>query len=229
MAGADMTTSPEDAMQWRARSETEAGRVRQAGEPLDRLRVAAAFTICALIVVLVFATCLLIESWPSLFPAQQSMVVLMRHGDAPGRTESDNFDLTDCTTQRNLSDKGRSEAAETGEAIRRQALNIKSVVSSRWCRTRETAKLLGFSDLHDEVAFDNLEFNKAHADEMLQAERRIIQNWQGPGILLIVTHSSNIKALTGLELGPSSMIIAEKRNGAIQFRASPIVLKDLFS
>ena len=166
------------------------------------------------------------------FEAQQSapFVVLMRHGNAPGRSEPENFTLADCATQRNLSDKGRIEAREAGAALRAQALNIRSVISSRWCRTRETAKLLGFASLRDEQAFDNLEFNKERAGVMLQAERDIIQNWRGPGILVVVTHSSNISALTGLELEPSSMIIAEKKqDGSIQFRASSIVLKDLLS
>jgi phosphohistidine phosphatase SixA len=164
------------------------------------------------------------------FGHSDSYVVLMRHADAPGRNEPDDFALDDCSTQRNLSDKGRGQARAVGNTLRARALDVRSVVSSRWCRTRETAKLLGFSQLRDERAFDNLESNKEHADSLLQAERGVIQNWRGPGVLVVVTHSSNLRALTGLDLEAGSMIIAEsKKDGSIQFRPSSIVLKDLFS
>lgn len=159
----------------------------------------------------------------------QNIVLLMRHGDAPGYEEPRTFNLVDCSTQRNLSAKGRIEAKETGSIIRAQALNIRSVISSRWCRTRETAEMLALSSVKPEPAFDNMDFNRARFAELLEAERKIIREWNGPGILLIVTHSSNIKALSGLSLEAGSMIIADpNRNGDIQYRLSSIVLRDLF-
>lgn len=156
-------------------------------------------------------------------------VVLMRHGDAPGRNEPLQFDLSDCSTQRNLSDKGRSEAKETGNIFRAQNLDVRSVISSRWCRTRDTATLLGLSSVQMEPAFDNLDLNKNHSVELLQAEQNIIQQWHGPGMMVVVTHSSNIRALSGLELVPGSMLIAKTRaNGDLEYKLSPIALKDMF-
>jgi phosphohistidine phosphatase SixA len=166
---------------------------------------------------------------PTSAAKQENLVVLMRHGDAPGRHEPKNFDLNDCSTQRNLSDKGRTESKVAGRLIRASALQIRAVISSRWCRTRETAELLKLSPVKPEAAFDNLEFNKARSAELLQAERNIIRAWRGPGILLVVTHSSNIKALTGLEVDSGSMVIANPSpNGEITYRLSSILLKDLF-
>ena len=81
--------------------------------------------------------------------------------------------------------------------------------------------MLGFSPVSPEPAFDNFDFNKARAAEMLEAERKIIREWNGPGALLVVTHSSNIKALTGMSLFTGSMILADPdRNGDIQYKQS---------
>ena len=159
--------------------------------------------------------------------ARQNVVLLMRHGDAPGHETKGQLNLADCSTQRNLSAQGRVEAREMGAIIRAQAFNVRSVVASRWCRTIETAEMLELSRVKPEPAFDNLDFNKARAAELLDAERKIIREWNGPGVLLIVTHSSNIKALTGMQLVTGSMIIADpERNGDIQFRQSSNAWKE---
>ncbi len=167
--------------------------------------------------------------WPATDNSNFS-VVIIRHGDAPGRDEPPNFDLADCGTQRNLSDEGRSDARERGEALRREGIRITKILSSRWCRTRETAELLHVGTVKDEPIFDNLDINKAHAEELLNDERELIANWRGPGVLLIVTHSSNIRGLTGLDVEPGVMIIATRTpEGGIAFRFSKLMAKDMFS
>jgi phosphohistidine phosphatase SixA len=114
-----------------------------------------------------------------------------------------------------------------GAIIRARAFNVRAVMASRWCRTIETAEMLGLSRVKPEPAFDNLEFNKARAAELLEAERKIIREWNGPGVLLVVTHSSNIKAMTGMALVTGSMIIADpERDGQIQFRQSSAAFKE---
>ena len=47
----------------------------------------------------------------------------------------------DCPTQRNLTDKGRSEARAIGAAIRELRIPIGKVLASPFCRTMETATL----------------------------------------------------------------------------------------
>lgn len=140
--------------------------------------------------------------------AEPSYVILLRHGDAPGRNEPASFDLNDCTTQRNLSDNGRDEAREMGDALRARGVNVARVLSSRWCRTHETAELLNLGPVEAARPFDNLEFNKHRSTAMLERERQLIASWHGPGVLVIVTHSSNIKALTGLDAARGTVIVA---------------------
>ena len=153
-------------------------------------------------------------------PAEGSYVILLRHGDAPGRNEPQNFNLSDCSTQRNLSDKGRLEAREVGKALRARGINVTKVLTSRWCRTRETAELLGFGPADHNLAFDNLEFNKIRELDLIERERKLIRSWHGPGALLIVTHSSNIKALTGFAVHQGEMIVTnptDERDTVLHF------------
>jgi len=136
-------------------------------------------------------------------------VILLRHGEAPGRSEPLGFNLNDCSTQRNLSDKGRGESRQLGELLRAHGINVTKVLTARFCRTRETAELLNLGPVEDDAAFDNLEFNKLRAAELLDQEREHIASWRGPGVLLIVTHGSNIKALTGFQLEEGAMIVTD--------------------
>ena len=59
-------------------------------------------------------------------------VILLRHGEAPGRSEPLGFNLNDCSTQRNLSDKGRGESRQLGELLRAHGINFTKVLTSRF-------------------------------------------------------------------------------------------------
>jgi phosphohistidine phosphatase SixA len=144
-------------------------------------------------------------------------VILVRHGDAPGRHEPQAFDLNDCTTQRNLSDKGRDEARELGRAIKARGINVTMVLASRWCRTQETAKLLDLAPIESSPAFDNLDMNRYRAVALMERERELITSWRGPGVMLVVTHSSNIKLLTGINVEQGSMIVAPLTDSVPRF------------
>ncbi len=68
-------------------------------------------------------------------------VILMRHAMAPGTGDPSNFDLENCRTQRNLSDRGRQQARRIGALFSARAEPVEKVLSSRWCRALDTARL----------------------------------------------------------------------------------------
>lgn len=144
-----------------------------------------------------------------------SYVILARHADAPGRGEPDGFELNNCSTQRNLSDKGRNEARELGRQFRERGINVTKVLTSRWCRAHETAELMKLGPVENAPAFDDFELNKQNAKELLDSERKLIAYWPGPGVLLIVSHGSNIKALTGIHLKEGAMLVVSWQNGRL--------------
>src|SRR5262245_11610303 len=70
-------------------------------------------------------------------------VALVRHGDAPGGAgDPPGFKLEDCSTQRNLSAKGRVQAEAVGKRFKAEGIAVAKVLSSPWCRCLDTARLM---------------------------------------------------------------------------------------
>ena len=68
-------------------------------------------------------------------------LIFIRHAYAPGSGDPDNFNLNDCSTQRNLSDRGKKQAEHIGRIFRENKIEIDEVYSSEWCRCKETAEI----------------------------------------------------------------------------------------
>jgi broad specificity phosphatase PhoE len=69
-------------------------------------------------------------------------VIYFRHADTgPAYPEPSTVDLERCETQRNLNDAGRAEAVEIGRQFQRLGIAVGSVLSSQFCRCKETAQL----------------------------------------------------------------------------------------
>lgn len=69
------------------------------------------------------------------------VALVMRHALAPGTFDPPGFALGDCSTQRNLSDDGRTQARRIGAWFRERGLRPQHVRSSPWCRCVDTATL----------------------------------------------------------------------------------------
>jgi phosphohistidine phosphatase SixA len=69
-------------------------------------------------------------------------ILYFRHADTDhGRNDERMTSVEDCTTQRNLTDRGRDHSRAIGEAIRTLGIPIGAVLASPLCRTVETAML----------------------------------------------------------------------------------------
>lgn len=145
-------------------------------------------------------------------------VILLRHADATvGIDSPDNLILDDCTTQRNLNENGRVQASRLGQYFSTGGLAIGKIVTSPMCRASETARLLDIGPVELSPEFVDLRNNKRIADELIRQERDIIAGWSGPGALLIVTHGSNIKALTNLDIDAIDMVVLEPKSKTWRF------------
>lgn len=138
----------------------------------------------------------LAQPWPALGP---DGIVLFRHAEAPGVGDPPDFRLGDCGTQRNLSERGRVQAQELGARFRARNIAVGQVLSSQWCRTRDTAELAFPGRVQVAPAFNSF-FNEDTAQSARQtaAARAVLVAWRGPGVLVVVTHQVNITALTGV-------------------------------
>jgi len=122
---------------------------------------------------------------------------MMRHAIAPGGGDPPGFRLDACETQRNLSDEGRAQARAIGEVFRARGIGDATVLSSAWCRARETAALLGLGLVAREPALDSFFGDRALGPGRTEALRALLAAWSG-GPLVLVTHQVNITALTGV-------------------------------
>lgn len=139
-------------------------------------------------------------------------VVLIRHATAPGVGDPPDFRLDDCSTQRNLSDEGRAEARRIGDEFRARHIRIGLVLMSQWCRTRETARLaFGTEQPRDEPAFNSF-YSKGQSqrDAQTARAREILRRWNGPGVLVVVTHQVNIQAIANVPAASAEGVVMRK-------------------
>jgi broad specificity phosphatase PhoE len=127
-----------------------------------------------------------------------------RAGDPPG------WRLDDCTTQRNLSERGRAEARAVGARLRDARIAIDRVVSSPWCRCLETARLAAVGTVEVEPAFANAYVLTDDRETLRARGLAIVRAWRGRGALLVVSHGENIRALTGESVAPAEIVVVAR-------------------
>jgi len=155
---------------------------------------------------------------PALWKALQTEghVALLRHAIAPGTGDPEAFTIGDCSTQRNLSEEGRGQAARIGERFRANGIETAHVFSSQWCRCRETAELLGLGPVNELPALNSFYQRPENRKPQTEALREWLGKQALSSVHVLVTHQVNITALTGVF--PSSgelVIVRAPENGDI--------------
>ena len=138
-------------------------------------------------------------------------VLLLRHTIAPGVGDPENFKLNDCSTQRNLSQLGREDAKAVGDWLKRRDIKISRVESSRWCRAKETAQLLGIGRVRLNANLDSLFESKdpANAIQTVRVKKQIVDWRNKSGLLVLVGHFVNIGAVTGVGVGSGEGVLVK--------------------
>lgn len=145
--------------------------------------------------------------------------VLLRHALAPGSGDPAGFRLGDCSTQRNLSAEGRRQAIAIGAQWRRERMPVDRVLTSRWCRARDTARLLAVGKVTAYPALDSsFTVSDAVAARRTAKVRALIARHRGEsGVLVLVGHQVNITDLTGV--APSSgqgVVVQARADGSLR-------------
>lgn len=140
---------------------------------------------------------------------QGGNIVLIRHAQTvPGIGDPPGFVIGDCRTQRNLSDEGRADAARIGEEFRRRSIPVSDVLSSRWCRCIDTAKI-AFGKVRTARMLDSMFNDREQSSENKLRELYVFlaRRPAGAGNLVLVTHAQNISALTGESVASGEMLL----------------------
>jgi phosphohistidine phosphatase SixA len=142
-------------------------------------------------------------------------VVLIRHALAPGVGDPPGFRLGECATQRNLSAEGQAQARAIGEALRRNGVRQARVMSSRWCRSLDTARGLGFGEPETPgAALDSHFARPGEAEPSRAALTALIASLarDAPSTLM-VSHQVNISGFTGVHAASGEMVVLALEGG----------------
>ena len=137
-------------------------------------------------------------------------VILMRNSAVDeGSGDPKGYKVEDCATQLNLNDKGRAEAKKIGEEFKKRKIPIKQVLTSQFCRTKETAALaFGKADVWEPLnSFYDKPMRKSEQTRLLH--QRMENAPKDGSNLVLVTHGYNITSATGLNPDPGDMLIIE--------------------
>ena len=137
-------------------------------------------------------------------------IIFIRHAIAPGNGDPQNFDISNCSTQRNLSKDGELQALKIGKFFKKNDIKLAKVLSSEWCRCKDTAK----------IAFGNYEtknFLNSFYDERFSENKdkqildfqKFIRNWNKTGNLVLVTHYVVISEILDLTTSSGEIIITD--------------------
>ncbi|MDB3888612.1 histidine phosphatase family protein [Candidatus Pelagibacter sp.] len=138
-------------------------------------------------------------------------VVLIRHAYAPGVGDPDNFDINDCDTQRNINESGKLQAKKIGDFFKINKISVDKVISSEWCRCKETA-FLGFKNFETNFflnSFYSLKFSKNRSNQMNEL-KKYIEEWESKENLILVTHYVVILELLGYATSSGEIVISNK-------------------
>ena len=138
-------------------------------------------------------------------------LIFIRHAYAPGGGDPNNFALNDCSTQRNLNNEGREQAKYIGEFFKKNKIKIDKVLSSEWCRCKETAKIAfkNFSTNSFLNSFYSSKYakNKEKQIEMLNDYVKKIKSDQN---LIFVTHFVLISEVFNYAPSSGEIVVSDK-------------------
>ena len=138
-------------------------------------------------------------------------LIFIRHAYAPGGGDPNNFNLNDCSTQRNLNDVGRKQAEQIGNFFRENKIKIDKVLSSEWCRCKETAKIAfkNFSTNSFLNSFYSPKYAK-NRNKQIKALKDYIKKYQSNKNLILVTHYVLISDVLNYAPSSGEIVVSDK-------------------
>ena len=138
-------------------------------------------------------------------------LVFIRHALAPGGGDPDNFDIKDCSTQRNLNQTGIDQAKRIGLFFRDNKISIDSVLSSEWCRCKDTAKnaFENYKTFNALNSFFSSKFAKNRNNQMKDL-KSFVKSWNSKKNIVFVTHYVVILEALNTAIKSGAIIVADK-------------------
>ena len=154
------------------------------------------------------------------------VVLAFRHAATDfSKPDQNPVDLARCSTQRNLSAQGRAEARGIGRGVRRLGIRVGAVLSSAFCRTRETARLaFGRATVHPALLNTIVAEHDARWRKQIRDARRLFGTRPAAGtVTVLVTHGIVVQETTNESLEEGEALVVRPL-GSGRFRVLGRVL-----
>ena len=137
--------------------------------------------------------------------------IFIRHGHAPGSGDPDNFDISNCASQRNLNKEGIEQAKAIGKLFLKNHIKRSIVLSSEWCRCKQTAKYAfkNYETKNFLNSFYSKKFSHNKYNQIYEL-RDYIQKWNGKSNLIFVTHYVVILEFLNLSVSSGEIVVVDK-------------------
>ena len=134
-------------------------------------------------------------------------VIFMRHALAPGFGDPHNFIKEDCSTQRNLNNKGRLQALLIGNYLRSTNLKFSQILTSEWCRCIDTAKELNLGQWTTFSGLNSFFQEYEKKDQVMNKLQKKLDSLGYSDLALFVTHQVVISEQTGIMPRSGEMVL----------------------
>ena len=142
-------------------------------------------------------------------------VIYFRHLDTRQEQEDvQPVDLGDCAKQRNLSSEGIARGRAISKAFRELQISVGNVISSPFCRTVETGKLIAGKASTDEDLFFAISLTKEGKERKGAALRKLLARVPEKGKnTVIIGHTANLQEAVGLWPKPEGVAYIIRPDG----------------
>lgn len=175
------------------------------------LKITYATFICSLYMTITPAQGIATEPLKKALSETLANVVFMRHALAPGFGDPTEFQINDCSTQRNLDQVGRRQARLIGNYMRNHKIVFDTILSSQWCRCKQTANLLDMGNWEEFTGLNS--FFQGHADrtDTLTKLQHKLDELPADTLVLMVTHQVIINAITKISPASGGLVVYNTR------------------
>ena len=134
-------------------------------------------------------------------------VIFLRHALAPGFGDPDNFMKQDCSTQRNLNNKGRLQARLIGHYLKASKISFSEILTSEWCRCIDTAKELNLGKWETFSGLNSFFEGHEKKDKVMDKLRKKLNSLSHSDLVLLITHQVVIFEQTGIAPKSGEMVL----------------------
>ena len=157
-------------------------------------------------------------------------VIFLRHAKTDwSQKDIEPFNLNDCSSQRNLTEEGRAQAAMIGEGYRVLKIPIAKVLTSPFCRCVDTAALaFGAYEVNQDlahIAYSEDKEGKKRTAYLRSKMREFLGTVPPPGEnIVLVGHSPNLIPIIDIRSLPEGNTVVFKPDGKGSFELAGMIL-----